>query len=337
MQFLMQYFEIILTLAVIVCFIFYLIDGRSYRKERNHLLKCFKEKTETDQDRQAYQARLAQVDILPATVAALAVKDPEAALAKVKPKVAARYRLKSGILQKLQDKTPLSGEDFFWLKQPVYPREKFIEFFSGMFWVLFLVWGFRSFLWEPFKIPSGSMEPTLYAGDFILTQKYRYGIKLPLLNKTIIPLGKVQRGDVIVFRYPPDERLNYIKRVIGLPGDRLRFDHGKVWINGKEQSWSAADTPANTTADKKILTEHLEGHAHPVQIYPDSRIPWRGTVIVPEKHYFVMGDNRDNSADSRRWGFVPEENIVGKASRIWMNSNCILGNGGCNRIGQSIR
>lgn len=336
MQFLMQYFELILTLAVIICLIFYIIDGCTYRKERNRLLNHFKNATETEKDRQDYRARLAQVSILPAAIAAQAAREPDAALAKVKPKVAARYRLKTEILHKLTDKNPLSGADFFWLKRPVYPQEKFIEFFSGMFWVLFVVWAFRSFLWEPFKIPSGSMEPTLYAGDFILTQKYRYGIKLPLLHNTMIPLNKVQRGDVIVFRYPPDERLNYIKRVIGLPGDQLRFDHGKVWINGKEQTWSPSDTK-NIQADKEILTENLEGHPHPIQIYPNNRIAWRGTVIVPEKHYFVMGDNRDNSADSRRWGFVPEENIVGKASRIWMNSNCVLGKGDCNHIGKSIR
>ena len=173
----MTHFELILTVTVIICFIFYLIDGRSYRKTRKRLYRAFKTGTETQEDRIAYATRLATV---------------------IQGKGVRRKHQNAfdRAQHALTQQEPLKGAELYWLKHPVYPQEKFIEFFGGMFWVLFTVWFIRSFMWEPFRIPSGSMEPNLYDGDFILTSKYSYGIKLPVLRSTIIPTGSVQRGDV---------------------------------------------------------------------------------------------------------------------------------------------
>ncbi|MFC2305076.1 MAG: signal peptidase I, partial [Cardiobacterium hominis] len=213
----MTHFELILTLTVIICFIFYLIDGRSYRKTRKRLYRAFKTGTETQEDRIAYATRLATV------------------IQSAKGVPRRHQKAFDRAQHKLTQQEPLKGAELYWTKHPVYPKEKTIEFFSGMFWVLFTVWFIRSFLWEPFRIPSGSMEPNLYDGDFILTSKYSYGIKLPVLRTTLIPTGSVQRGDVIVFRYPENPSLHYIKRVIGLPGDHIRYERDHVWINDEAQ------------------------------------------------------------------------------------------------------
>jgi signal peptidase I len=329
----MTHFELILTVTVIICFIFYLIDGRSYRKTRKRLYRAFKTGTETQEDRIAYATRLATV---------------------IQGKGVRRKHQNAfdRAQHALTQQSPLKGAELYWLKHPVYPQEKIIEFFGGMFWVLFTVWFIRSFLWEPFRIPSGSMEPNLYDGDFILTSKYSYGIKLPVLRTTLIPTGSVQRGDVVVFRYPKNPSLHYIKRVIGLPGDHIRYERDHVWINGEEQPMTATgETREFEGTDRygnpfiihaATYEETLTGYGkHRAQLYPENTNITlgmvEGSVIVPAGHYFVMGDNRDDSQDSRAWGFVPEKNLVGKATFIWMNSNCILGKGDCNHIGKSIR
>ena len=329
----MTHFELILTVTVIICFIFYLIDGRSYRKTRKRLYRAFKTGTETQEDRIAYATRLATV---------------------IQGKGVRRKHQNAfdRAQHALTQQEPLKGAELYWLKHPVYPQEKIIEFFGGMFWVLFIVWFIRSFLWEPFRIPSGSMEPNLYDGDFILTSKYSYGIKLPVLRTTLIPTGSVQRGDVVVFRYPKNPSLHYIKRVIGLPGDHIRYERDHVWINGEEQPMTATgETREFEGTDRygnpfiihaATYEETLTGYGkHRAQLYPENTNITlgmvEGSVIVPAGHYFVMGDNRDDSQDSRAWGFVPEGNLVGKALFIWMNSNCILGKGDCNHIGKSIR
>ena len=329
----MTHFELILTITVLVCFVFYLIDGHSYRKTRKRLYRAFKRDDISPDDRLTYANRLATV------------LQSRRGVPRKHQKAFDRAQ------HKLTNGEPLSGGELYWLKHPVYPQEKFIEFFGGMFWVLFAVWFIRSFLWEPFRIPSGSMEPNLYDGDFILTSKYSYGIKLPVLRSTIIPTGSVQRGDVIVFRYPQNPSLHYIKRVIGLPGDHIRYDHDHVWINGEEQpllptgetrSFERLDIYGNPhTIIAAIHEETLAGSGtHRAQLYtnaPNTRPGMvEGSLTVPEGHYFVMGDNRDDSEDSRAWGFVPEANLVGKATIIWMNSNCLLGKGECNHIGKSI-
>ena len=328
----MTHFELILTVTVIICFIFYLIDGRSYRKTRKRLYRAFKTGTETQEDRIAYATRLATV---------------------IQGKGVRRKHQNAfdRAQHALTQQGPLKGAELYWLKHPVYPQEKFIEFFGGMFWVLFTVWFIRSFMWEPFRIPSGSMEPNLYDGDFILTSKYSYGIKLPVLRTTLIPTGSVQRGDVIVFRYPENPSLHYIKRVIGLPGDHIRYERNHVWINDEAQPLEPTGETREINREygersyripAAIYEETLTGYGkHRAQLYPENPNARpgmvEGSLTVPAGHYFVMGDNRDDSEDSRAWGFVPEKNLVGKATFIWMNSNCILGKGDCNHIGKSIR
>jgi signal peptidase I len=218
-----------------------------------------------------------------------------------------------------------------------------VEWLAGFFPVLLLVFVLRSFVGEPFRIPSGSMRPTLEVGDFILVNKFAYGIRLPIVDREIVPLGKPQRGDVIVFRYPPDPSQNYVKRVIGLPGDTIAYRDKRVTVNGKpvpitdpstyfdEERGAAVDLAheslpsANGIVVHDVLLDPRAGEVTgPMLSYPFRDACRYGgvatiTCTVPAGHYFVMGDNRDNSADSRFWGFVPDENLVGRAMFIWMN------------------
>lgn len=231
--------------------------------------------------------------------------------------------------------------DHFWLKkwrEPGAADPWWVEYGASFFPVILVVFGLRSFLFEPFKIPSGSMLPTLFVGDFILVNKFTYGIRLPVINKKIIEIGQPQRGDVMVFRYPEDPSLDYIKRVVGLPGDRIAYQDKKLTLNGVE----LPVTPRGDFLDKDRLiytprfTEQLGGVGHDILIDPEApafirqvaAFPFRDnchynaagvTCVVPPGHYFLMGDNRDNSRDSRFWGFVPDENIVGRAFFIWFN------------------
>lgn len=311
----MTHFELILTVAVVVCLLFYIVDLFTFAGERKRLLKRLKSGHADATDRQDYYMRLDQAE-----------------RSGIKKK---HLPLLANIREALEGGVKLSGSQLYWVKKPVYPLEKFIEFFSGMFWILFIIWFVRSFLYEPYRIPSGSMEPTLYAGDFILTSKYDYGVRLPVLRTKIIETGKVERGDVIVFRYPRNPALNYIKRVVAVPGDTLRVDAGRVWINGVEQSAEFVEK----IGDFDVFRETFANHSHTIQLSSDERlrVRLRGELAIPEGHYFVMGDNRDNSEDSRFWGLVPDANMVGKALFIWMNSDCVLGRGGCSRIGDGIR
>ncbi|KXU88537.1 S26 family signal peptidase [Paraburkholderia monticola] len=219
------------------------------------------------------------------------------------------------------------------LRQPWW-----LEYTASFFPVILVVFVVRSFVVEPFKIPSGSMVPTLVVGDFILVNKFEYGLRLPITNTKITQGRPVQRGDVVVFRYPKDESVDYIKRVIGLPGDVVEYQDKKLTINGK---------PVPETALPDYLDEERLGYAKQFQEDLDGRknailnnpavppfivgaedYPFRdncqynarGVICkVPPGNFFMMGDNRDNSADSRYWGFAPERNIVGRAFFIWMN------------------
>ena len=189
-----------------------------------------------------------------------------------------------------------------------------IENSKGFFPVLALVLVLRSFLVEPFQIPSGSMEPGLIKGDFILVNKFSYGFRLPVLGTKVIEMDNPQRGDVMVFIPPHDPRY-FIKRVIGLPGDQVRYQNKKLYINGEQIPHELIGAyPHNAP---RVMTH--EEYDYPIQQY--AGIPSRGDGewVVPEGHYFMMGDNRDNSGDSRFWGFVPDENIVGKAFAVWMH------------------
>lgn len=197
-----------------------------------------------------------------------------------------------------------------------------VEYARSFFPVLLVVLLLRSFVAEPFRIPSGSMMPTLQVGDFILVNKFAYGVRLPVLRSEVVPLGEPQRGDVVVFKYPQNPDVDYIKRVIGLPGDRVRYENKQLFINGQAIALAAngvyAGDPQGRMQGAQILREELPGAPHEVLQRSEASGP-EGEVVVPEGQYFVMGDNRDNSNDSRYWGFVPEANLVGRAMLIWMH------------------
>ena len=219
------------------------------------------------------------------------------------------------------------------LRQPTW-----VEYSGSFFPVILLVFVLRSFLFEPFKIPSSSMVPTLQIGDLILVNKYTYGIRLPVVNKKIIELNNPQRGDVMVFKYPKDTSLDYIKRVVGVPGDKVVYRNKKLSINGKDLEYKQLPDylDEESLTYSKQFEENLSGTSH--RILNDQRAPSyvpnpdnfpnrelctynsEGfACTVPAGHYFMMGDNRDNSLDSRYWGFVPDQYIVGKAFFVWMN------------------
>jgi signal peptidase I len=249
-----------------------------------------------------------------------------------------------------------------WLAEALYFRKRrtagvaqpwWIEYPASFFPVILVVFVLRSFLVEPFKIPSGSMLPTLLVGDFILVNKFTYGIRLPVLNTRLIEVNEPRRGEVMVFRYPENPALDYIKRVVAIPGDEIVYSDKRLAINGTQiplkpdGDYSYVEGGLNFVSAKRF-EERIGEHAHAVLLQQDippvhlggvQRFPYRDNCAynesgfrckVPEGHYFLMGDNRDSSSDSRYWGFVPERNIVGKAFLIWWNFDNFK------RIGQSI-
>lgn len=194
-----------------------------------------------------------------------------------------------------------------------------VEYSKSFFPVLFIVLVLRSFLVEPFQIPSSSMVPTLEVGDFILVNKFTYGIRLPVIRTKVLDINDPKRGDVMVF-FPPHEKRYFIKRVVGLPGDRIDYVDNQLFVNGEKVAEELqAQLPANRPF-YEIYKETLGDAEHQTRkdIQPRVVLEKRG-IVVPEGHYFMMGDNRNNSSDSRVWGPVPEENIVGKAFAIWMH------------------
>ena len=210
-----------------------------------------------------------------------------------------------------------------------------IDLARSLFPVILAVLVIRSFLVEPFRIPSGSMIPTLLAGDFILVNKFAYGLRLPVLHQEILDLGRPERGDVAVFRYPVDPSQDYIKRVVGLPGDEIRYVGKRLYINGELMPQELLG-PYPEALDALVAREDLGTVEHRLLLHEDS--PARGfRFTVPADAYFVMGDNRDRSSDSRFWGPVPEDNLVGEAFLIWMSWD--LEDSGVNwgRIGNGIR
>lgn len=214
-----------------------------------------------------------------------------------------------------------------------------VEYARAFFPVLLLVLLIRSFLVEPFRIPSGSMMPTLLVGDFILVNKFTYGIRLPVIDRKVFDVGEPQRGDVVVFRYPENPSVDYIKRVVGLPGDRIRYQGKVLYVNGEPMPQTIIghyDGPeANLVPNATLRTEQLGDVDHRILIQA-----WKpsaeGEFVVPDGQYFVMGDNRDNSNDSRYWGTVPESNLVGRAFLIWMNWNSANGGVAFQRVGTTI-
>jgi signal peptidase I len=254
-------------------------------------------------------------------------------------------------LQTLQQQGITSQEDespALQAREALLRQPWWMDWTAGLFPVIAAVFILRSFLFEPFKIPSGSMIPTLHIGDLILVNKFHYGIRLPVLNLKVMDGQPVKRGDVMVFRYPPKPSLDYIKRVVGVPGDKIAYINKVLTING--QLVSKVSVPEFFDADTMRYSKQFE-EAMPIGSNPsqmntlrvhrllnDDRVPNFVSGIndfafkdncsytvegvectVPEGHYFMMGDNRDNSMDSRYWGFVPDQNIVGKAFFVWMN------------------
>ena len=202
-------------------------------------------------------------------------------------------------------------------KEPVI-----VEYSKSFCPVLLIVFLLRGFIVEPFRIPSGSMLPSLYIGDFILVNKFAYGIRLPMWNKKVIETADPERGDVVVFRYPRNPSLDYIKRVVGLPGDHIAYYNKVLYVNGKPVSRDFAgeyEGPGQTHANK--YKEDLVGVKHSILLQPGRPSILEVEYIVTDEMYFVMGDNRDNSNDSRVWGAVPESHLVGKAFMIWMHWN----------------
>ncbi|EKO3640865.1 signal peptidase I [Vibrio metschnikovii] len=218
----------------------------------------------------------------------------------------------------------------------IAPQPWWVENAVSIFPVIAFVLVLRSFIFEPFQIPSGSMMPTLLVGDFILVEKYAYGLKDPVWRTQLVETGKPERGDVVVFKYPPNPSIDYIKRVVGMPGDIVRYSPTKeICIQTQQDSRCQTVTLSNVLESEFVqnniplmqMDEQLGQQAHSILVNPlrmDNIRDYQPRAgvnewIVPQGHYFVMGDNRDNSADSRFWGFVPEENLVGKAVAIWIS------------------
>jgi signal peptidase I len=206
-----------------------------------------------------------------------------------------------------------------------------VEYARSFFPIFLIVLLLRAFLVEPFRIPSGSMMPTLLVGDFILVNKFTYGIRVPVTKTKLVELGEPERGDIVVFRWPVNPRLDYIKRVVGLPGDRVRYKNKTLFINGEPARVNAVGPYQPEGSGMRAIgsvegKEQLGGTEHSVLVNPlapdfsnGCRFLQYREVTVPEKHYLMVGDNRDDSNDGRCWGFVPEQNLVGKAFFVWMS------------------
>lgn len=242
----------------------------------------------------------------------------------------------------------VSGAIWFWdrfvlaKKRDEVPPSDWVEYGRGFFPIILIVFVLRSFLVEPFQIPSSSMRPGLVVGDFILVSKFSYGIRTPIINNVLIPVGKPQHGDVMVFNYPENPSINYIKRVIGLPGDTVSYRNKRLTVNGQRVKTEAAGEhlyfeQSVQPVINRQFTETLGTHTYQTLEVPRqpafdlskvADFPYRGncrydedgfTCKVPEGHYFALGDNRDHSADGRYWGFVPDKYVVGKAFFVWLN------------------
>jgi signal peptidase I len=247
--------------------------------------------------------------------------------------------------------------DYFILRRRRAPDSVepwWIEYPKSFFPIILIVFVLRSFIMEPFKIPSGSMIPTLLVGDFILVNKFTYGIRLPVINRKILDINQPKRGEVMVFRYPEDPSIDYIKRVVGLPGDTVTYQNKQLIVNGDPVQLVYVDEykyvePGlgyiyserfkEALGDEKSHAILINEGSHALQMFGVRQFPYREnctysrtgfTCIVPDDNYFTLGDNRDSSSDSRYWGFVPDENIVGKAFMVWWNFNAF------DRIGLAI-
>ncbi|WP_454783945.1 signal peptidase I [Legionella sp. WA2024007413] len=227
----------------------------------------------------------------------------------------------------------------FWARKRAEDQKpnRIIEYSRSFFPVFFIVLILRSFLIEPFRIPSGSLEPTLLVGDFVAVNKFIYGLRLPVWEKKVVSISDPKTGEVAVFRWPPDPSYDYIKRVIGIPGDKISYHNKVLTINGKKAEQTFLEYTIDESSGKAVAKyqEDLNGTIHNIFVRTD--VPAVDfDIVVPEGNYFMMGDNRDDSADSRFWGFVPESYLRGKAFLVWMSWNGKTDNVRWSRIGKLI-
>ena len=227
----------------------------------------------------------------------------------------------------------------FWAKKRGAGQQpgRIVEYSRSFFPVFLIVLLLRSFLIEPFRIPSGSLEPTLLVGDFVAVNKFAYGLRLPVVEKKFIPIADPKTGEIAVFRWPPEPSYDYIKRVIGVPGDKISYHNKVLTVNGKEAKQTFVEYTIDESSGRPVAKykEDLNGVVH--DIYTRADAPAVDfDVVVPENNYFMMGDNRDDSADSRFWGFVPDNYLRGKAFLVWMSWNGNTDNLRWSRIGRFI-
>ncbi|MDX2345918.1 MAG: signal peptidase I [Legionella sp.] len=212
----------------------------------------------------------------------------------------------------------------YWAKQrdSAAAEPKLVEHARAFFPIFLIVLLLRSFLVEPFRIPSGSLEPTLQVGDFVAVNKFAYGLHLPVLETKILSINNPKTGDIAVFRWPPSPNFDYIKRVIGVPGDVVSYHNKQLIINNKKMPQKFIEYTLDESSGRTVARyqEDLNGVVHDIYINPKDR-PIDFDFTVPKGHYFMLGDNRDDSADSRYWGFLPEENLRGRAFFVWMSWN----------------
>jgi len=215
-----------------------------------------------------------------------------------------------------------------------------VEYAYSFFPMLLLVWAIRSFLIQPYRVPTGSLEPTIFPGEFIVVNQFAYGLRLPVLNTKLLNIGEPQRGDIALFRYPKNPGVVYVKRVIGLPGDHVVYKDKILNINGKQMQQEPLgmdlDTEGKFSTPVQVRMEHLGKVDHKIYIRPGRKEWEKIDVVVPQGSYFMMGDNRDSSEDGRAWGFVPEENLIGKAFGVWMSWDSEGSSIRWNRIGSKI-
>lgn len=214
----------------------------------------------------------------------------------------------------LAKKRAASGKKMSWI----------VEYSRSFFLVLFLVWVIRSFIFQPYRVPTGSLEPTILPGDFIAVSQFSYGLRLPVIHTKILNIGEPKTGQIVLFRWPVNSSILFVKRVIGTPGDHVIYKNKVLYINGKEMKQTYVGKgfdiePGEKSRPVIIKQENLNGAKHLIQLAAKGGETENFDIIVPKGMYFMMGDNRDDSDDSRMWGFVPEQNLVGEAFGIWMS------------------
>lgn len=216
-----------------------------------------------------------------------------------------------------------------------------IEYMRTFFPLLLVVWVVRSFLVQPYRVPTGSLEPTVMPGDFIAVQQFSYGLRFPVFGKKLVNVGEPKRGDIALFRWPKDPKIIFVKRVIGLPGDHIVYNNKVLYINGKKvkQTFLHKTYDLGEYGNKRLVyekVENLNGVKHKIFVQPVGGETRNYDLVVPPNHYFMMGDNRDNSDDSRQWGFVAEKDLIGKAFGIWMSWDPVHHEIRWRRIGKSV-